>query len=328
MRRRDLLKLIPLITLPFAVQAQQAESMRRLFLILLNTETDPVGQARIAALRLGLQELGWSEGRNLQIHYRWGAGDPDRARAFAKEVVTQAPDLVVANGTAALAALHGAPSTIPIVFVGVTDPVRAGYVQSLGRPGGNITGFSTFEPEIGGKWLELLKEIDPNLKRVAGILDPDFGGFAAIWSAIQAMGPMLGLSVNEIEFRQPSDNIEAAIAAFAEEPSGALLVLPTAINNLHRERIIGSAAQLRLPAIYPFALYAASGGLISYGINSTEQFRQSASYVDRILRGEDPADLPVQGPTSFELVINLKTAKSLGIEIPPLLLTRADEVIE
>jgi putative tryptophan/tyrosine transport system substrate-binding protein len=279
MRRRDLLKLIPLITLPFAVQAQQAESMRRLFLILLNTETDPVGQARIAALRLGLQELGWSEGRNLQIHYRWGAGDPDRARAFAKEVVTQAPDLVVANGTAALAALHGAPSTIPIVFVGVTDPVRAGYVQSLGRPGGNITGFSTFEPEIGGKWLELLKEIDPNLKRVAGIL-------------------------------------------------GALLVLPTAINNLHRERIIGSAAQLRLPAIYPFALYAASGGLISYGINSTEQFRQSASYVDRILRGEDPADLPVQGPTSFELVINLKTAKSLGIEIPPFLLTRADEVIE
>jgi putative tryptophan/tyrosine transport system substrate-binding protein len=227
-----------------------------------------------------------------------------------------------------LTGLHQATRSIPIVFVAVTDPVGAGYVQSLARPGGNITGFSTFEPEIGGKWLELLKEIAPGLRRVAGILDPAFKGFAAVWRAVESTAPRFGLQVTTVALHDAKDDIESAVAAFAQEPGGGLIVLPTAINNVLRERIIALAARFRLPAIYPFRHYASDGGLICYGFESIDLWRRGASYVDRILKGEKPADLPVQAPVKYELAVNLKIARMLGLEIPPTLLARADEVIE
>jgi putative ABC transport system substrate-binding protein len=227
-----------------------------------------------------------------------------------------------------LSALRQATRSTPIVFVVVTDPVGAGYVESLARPGGNITGFSTFEPEIGSKWLELLKEVDPGVKRVAGILDPGFRGFATLWRAVETTGPRLGLAVSSLVLREASDDIESAVAKFAQEPGGGLIVLPTAINNNFRKRIFAAAERHRLPAIYPFRHYAVDGGLMSYGFDTPDLFRRGAAYVDRILKGEKPADLPVQAPTKFELVINLKAAKALGLGISPTLLLRADEVIE
>jgi putative tryptophan/tyrosine transport system substrate-binding protein len=242
--------------------------------------------------------------------------------------VSLAPDVILSNGSPALAALHRATRGIPVVFVVVVDPVGAGYVQSLARPGGNITGFSTFEPEIGSKWLELLKEARPDLRRVAGILDPNFRGFAAVWDAIEGMAPTLGLGVTKVALRDATDDIESTVAAFAQEPGGGLIVLPTAINNVSRDRIFSLAARHRLPAVYPFRHYATDGGLMSYGFDTPDLFRRGASYIDRILKGEKPADLPVQAPTKFEFVINLKTAKALGLTVPPTLLARADEVIE
>jgi putative ABC transport system substrate-binding protein len=314
---------------PLAARAQQQpDRMRRVAVIMVNAESDVQGQARVAAFRRGLRELGWIEGSNARIDFRWAAGDPARARVHASELVALAPDVIVANGSPAVAALHEATRSIPVVFVVVTDPVGAGYVQSLARPGGNITGFSTFEPEIGGKWLELLEEIAPGLERVGGILDPAFRGFAAVWHAIEGMAPKLGLELTTIVLRAPADDLESAIAAFAQKPRGALIVFPTAINNIQRDRIAALAARHRLPAVYPFALYATAGGLMSYGVDSVDLFRRGASYVDRILNGEKPADLPVQAPIKYELVINLKTAKALGLQVPPTLLARADEVIE
>jgi putative tryptophan/tyrosine transport system substrate-binding protein len=313
---------------PLAARAQQSERMRRIGMLVLYAEGDPTGQARVAAFREALQQLGWMEGRNLSIDYRWGIGGSDRARASAAEVMSLAPDAIVANGTPALTGLHQATRSIPIVFVAVTDPVGAGYVQSLARPGGNVTGFSTFEPEIGGKWLELLKEIAPNLTRVAGILDPAFKGFAAVWHAVESTAPQFGLQVTTVALHDIKDDFESTVAAFAEQPGGGLIVLPTAINNVVRERIIASAARFRLPAIYPFRHYASDGGLMCCGFESTDLWRRGASYVDRILKGEKPADLPVQAPTKYELVINLKMAKALGLQVPPTLLARADEVIE
>ena len=256
------------------------------------------------------------------------AGAPDRARAYAAELVALSPDAILANGTPALAALHRATSSIPVVFVVVTDPVGAGFVQSQARPGGNITGFSTFEPEIGGKWLELLKEITPSLRRVAGILDPAFKGFAAVWRAVESLAPRLGVQVASVSLRDATDDIESALALFAQEPGGGLIVLPTAINNIARDRIFSLAARHRLPTVYPFRHYATGGGLMSYGFDTPDLFRRGASYVDRILKGEKPTDLAVQAPTKYELVINLKTAKALGLTVPPTLLARADEVIE
>ena len=227
-----------------------------------------------------------------------------------------------------MTALHRATRTIPVVFVSVIDPVGAGYVQSLPLPGGNITGFSTFEPEIGGKWLELLKEIAPGLRRVAGILDPGFRGFAGVWGAIENMAPRFGLQTTSLLFHEPADDLESAVANFAQQPGGGLIVLPTALNAVQRNRISSLAARNRLPAIYAFRFYATDGGLMSYGIDTVDLFRRSASYVDRILKGEKPADLPVQAPTKFEMVINLKTAGALGLDVPPMLVARADEVIE
>ena len=330
MKRRDFITLLggAAVAWPLAVRAQQPERMRRIGVLVAYAESDPEAQARIAAFRQGLRELGWTEGRNLRMELGWGTGDPDRARTLATELISIAPDVIVAHGTPALTALYRATRTIPVVFVSVIDPVGAGYVQSLALPGGNITGFSTFEPEIGGKWLELLKEIAPGLSRVAGILDPGFKGFAGVWGAIENMAPRFGLEVKNLPFQAPTDDLESAVARFAREPGGGLIVLPTALNAVQRNRIISSAARGGLPAMYAFRFYATDGGLMSYGIDTVDLFRRSASYVDRILKGEKPSDLPVQAPTKFEMVINLKTAKALGLEIPDKLLALADEVIE
>lgn len=328
MRRREFIALLSgAAAWPFGARAQQSNRMRQIALMMANDESDPEGQVRVKDFRRGLQELGWTEGRNLRIEYRWAAG-PDRAPIYAAELVTLMPDVIVANGTPALAALHQATRSISIVFVVVVDPVGAGYVQSLGRPGANITGFSTFEPEMGTKWLELLKEMTPGLRRVAAISDPAFKGFAALLGAIESAAPKFGLEFTSVGFHERTDNIESAVAAFARVPAGGLIVLPTTLNNTHRERIFSAAGYHRLPALYPFRHYAVGGGLMSYGFDSVDLFRRGGSYVGRILMGENPADLPVQAPTKFELVINLKTAKAIGLTVPQTLLARADEVIE
>jgi ABC-type uncharacterized transport system substrate-binding protein len=328
MKRRQFLSITSSAVLasPLAALAQ-SDRVRRIAIMNTTAENDPESQARMSSFRRGLQDLGWTESRNLRIDYRWGAGDLTRAQAIANELLTLRPELIVANGSAALSALHQ-KTGIPVVFVVVVDPVGGGFVQSLARPGGTITGFSTFEPEIGGKWLELIMKIRPGIRRVAGILDPDFRGVARVWNAVERLGPKFDLEISTLAFRNPGDDIESAIGTFAQSAAAGLIVLPTAINNLHRDRIIGAAGRYRLPAIYPFALYARSGGLASYGIDAADLFRRSASYVDRILKGEKPADLPVQAPTKYELVINLRTAKVLGIAIPQSLQLQADELIQ
>ena len=329
MKRRNFITLLGgAAAWPVAARGQQPERMRRIGVLVAYAESDPEAQARIAAFRQGLRELGWTEGRNLRMELGWGTGDPDRARTLATELISLAPDVIVAHGTPALTALYRATRTIPVVFVSVIDPVGAGYVQSLAQPGGNITGFSTFEPEIGGKWLELLKEIAPGVSRVAGILDPGFKGFAGVWGAIENMAPRLGLQLKNLPFQAPTDDLESAVARFAQELGGGLIVLPTALNAVQRNRIFSSAARGGLPAMYAFRFYATDGGLMSYGIDTVDLFRRSASYVDRILKDEKPADLPVQAPTKLEMVINLKTARGLGLNVSPMLLARANEVIE
>ncbi len=330
MRRREIINVFGGVALawPFVLRAQQPGRIRWIGLMMANAEGDPEGQTRAAAFREGLRELGWSEGRNLRIDYRWAAGEPKRANAYARELVSLGPDVIVANGSPALDALHRATRTIPVVFVVVVDPVGAGYVRSLAQPGGNITGFSTFDPDIGGKWLELLQEISPSVKRVGIISDPAFRGFAALLREIERMAPSFGLKSTTLVFHEAIDDIEAAVAAFAREPGGALIVLPTAVNNIHRKRLFSLAARHRLPAIYPFRVYARDGGLMSYGFDPSELFRRGASYVSRILNGENPAKLPVQAPTKFELVINLKTANALSLRVPEVVLARAVEVIE
>ena len=329
MKRRNFITLLGgAAAWPVAARGQQPERMRRIGVLVAYAESDPEAQARIAAFRQGLRELGWTEGRNLRMELGWGTGDPDRARTLATELISLAPDVIVAHGTPALTALYRATRTIPVVFVSVIDPVGAGYVQSLAQPGGNITGFSTFEPEIGGKWLELLKEIAPGVSRVAGILDPGFKGFAGVWGAIENMAPRLGLQLTNLPFQAPTDDLESAVNRFAQELGGGLIVLPTALNAVQRNRIFSSAARGGLPAMYAFRFYATDGGLMSYGIDTVDLFRRSAFYVDRILKGEKPADLPVQAPTKFEMVINLKTARALGLNVSPMLLARADEVVE
>ena len=313
---------------PLVARAQQPGGMRRIGVVAAYPEQDPEAQVRVTAFRQALQGLGWTEGGNVVIEYRWGADDPNRARTFAAELTALKPDVILAHGTPAVTALRAATRTIPVVFVSVIDPVGAGYVQSLARPGGNITGFSTFEPEIGGKWLELLKEVAPDLKRVAVISDPAFKGFAGVWRTIETMAPRFGLWVTSISFQAPADDIESAIVAFAREAGGGLIVLPTAFIAAQRHRILPLAARDRLPAIYAFRFYVVDGGLMSYGIDTIELFRRGASYVDRILKGENVAELPVQAPVKFELVINLKTAKALGLDVPLHLQQIADEVIE
>jgi len=303
--------------------------MRRVGVLMNLASDDAEGQARLAAFHQGLQQLGWTVGRNVQIDYRWGAGNADYIRKFAAELVALAPDVILTTGAVALGPLQQVSRTVPIVFVNVTDPVGGGFVASLGRPGGNATGFTSIEYGMSGKWLELLKEIAPRVTRAAIIRDPTFASGIGQLGAIQSVAPSFGVEVSPIgvDVRDVS-GIERAITAFARSPNGGLIVTTNASAAVHRDLIIALAARHRLPAVYPYRYYVTRSGLISYGPNTIDQYRRAAGYVDRILKGEKPANLPVQEPVKYELVINLKTAKLLGLEVPPTLLARADEVIE
>ncbi len=327
MKRRDFIRLVGAAVLMRPQQAfAQQPPVRRIGVMLTNAEADVEGRSRLDALRQGLQKLGWTEPRNIHFDVRWGVGSLERARPLAAELVAAKCDVIVANGTPAVVALREANTTIPIVFAVVTDPVGAGFVKSPSRPGGNITGFSTFEPSMGIKWVELLKEVTPGLERVGCITDPAFPGFATVLQEIETSAPKLGLAVSRIVLRERSDDVEGHVAAFAAQPNGALIVFPTAINSVERRRIFGLAERHRLPAIYPFRHYALDGGLMAYGFDPTDLFLRSADYVDRILKGAKPADLPVQAPTQFDLVVNLTTAKALGLSLTPTLLARAETV--
>jgi len=313
---------------PLAARAQQADRMRRVGVLEARAADDREGQARLAAFLQGLQELGWTDGRNLRIDYRWAAADADRSRTYAAELVALAPDVILASASQSTAALLQTTRTVPIVFVNVVDPVGAGFVARLARPGGNATGFTPFEYSLSGKWLELLKEIAPNLTRIAILRDPAIATGIGQFAAIQAMAsPSLGVELSPIDVRD-GGKIERDIVALARESNGGLIVTASSGAVALRELIITLAARHRLPAVYPFRYFVTSGGLISYGPDPTDQFRRAAGYVDRILKGEKAADLPVQSPTKYELAINLKTANALGLTMPPSLLARADQVIE
>jgi ABC-type uncharacterized transport system substrate-binding protein len=312
---------------PVVARAQQRERVRRIGVFMPGVADDPEFEARNAALLQRLAELGWIVGRNVRIDYRWGGGDVERYRAIAAELVALAPDVVLALGSAIVSALQNATRNVPIVFANVTDPVGAGLVASLARPGGNITGFITSEFSFAGKWLELLKEIAPRLTRAAVMRDAAIGAQIALFGSIQSVAPSLGVELRPIDTRHAAE-IERAVTAFAGEPNGGLIAVSGARVLQHRDLLVALAARHRLPAVYPYRSHAMSGGLISYGSDQLDHVRRAAGYVDRILKGEKPADLPVQAPTKYELVINLKTAKALGLEVPPTLLARADEVIE
>jgi putative ABC transport system substrate-binding protein len=310
-----------------AARAQQGERVRRIGWLTSQAADDPVPQAYIAALLQGLQEFGWTVGRNVRIDYRWGAANAELKRRYAAELIALAPDVVVTTGDSNTGPLLQASRTVPIVFVLVPDPVGAGFVTSLARPGGNATGFMNFEFGMSGKWPELLKQIVPSVTRMAVLRDPSAGASMAQLGAIHAVAPSLRVEASPIDLRGAGE-IERAIAEFARTPHGGLIVLPSGLSSIHRELIIGLAARHRLPTVYPFRFFVEDGGLVCYGPDAIDQLRRAAGYVDRILKGEKPGDLPVQAPTKYELVINLKTAKTLGLEVPSTLLARADEVIE
>jgi putative tryptophan/tyrosine transport system substrate-binding protein len=310
---------------PFAVRAQQPGGMRRVGILMPLAADDSYDQARLAAFLQGLQEAGWSVGRNLRIDTRWG-GNFDRIRKSAMELVALAPDVILTIGTNSAIALQQASRTVPVVFTAVTDPVGGGLVESLARPGGNMTGFAMIGFVTGAKWLELLKEIAPGVRRAAILRDTSPAGVGT-FAAIQAVAPSLGLDASPVGAQDEGD-IERAITAFTRSANGGLIVVPNNTTIVHRKLIIALAAKLYLPAVYGYRLFVTEGGLISYGPDIVDQCRRAASYADRILKGEQAANLPVQEPTKFELVINLKTAKALGFEVPPTLLARADEVIE
>jgi putative tryptophan/tyrosine transport system substrate-binding protein len=326
MKRREFIMLLGGVAAsPLAARAQQ-ERMRRVGVLTYWTADDAEGQARLAAFAQALKQLGWSEGRNLGIDTRWAtANDIHR---HAAELVALAPDvLVAATGTATVAALRQATRTVPIVFVTVIDPVGAGFVVTLARPGGNATGFTNYEYGMSGKWLELLKEIAPRVTRAAVLRDPAVASGIGQFGAVQAVAPSLGVELSPVDVRD-ADEIERAVTQFARGSNGGLIVTGSAAAIVHRELIAMLAARHRLPAVYPARFSVTAGGLISYGPDLLDQFRRAAGYVDRILKGEKPADLPVQAPTKYELVVNLKTAKALGLDIPTSVLARADEVIE
>jgi|RhiMetdeSRZDD1v2_1073273.scaffolds.fasta_scaffold20668_8 ABC-type uncharacterized transport system substrate-binding protein len=328
MRRREFITLLGAAAAwPLAARAQQPGKMPRVGMLLAFAESDPTMQARLAAFRQGLAELGWNEGRNVRIDYRFAGSDIERFRVHAAELIALAPDIMFAHSNPGLAALRQENRTIPTVFVQVADPVGSGFIDSLARPGGNATGFTNFEPATGGKWVEILKEIAPGVSRTAVLMHPETAANVALFRAAEAAGPLLGVTVAAVGVREAA-GIEQAITSFAREPNGGLIALPHVVTAGHRELIARLAIEHRLPAVGAFGFMATSGGLISYGIDVIDLFRRSAAYVDRILRGEKPANLPVQAPVKFELVINLKTAKALGLTVPATLLARADEVIE
>ena len=312
---------------PLVAHAQQAERMRRIGVLMSRAADDPQAQARLAAFQQALQQLGWSDGRNVRIDIRWHENDADRARRYAQELVALAPDILLADATVSVTALLHVTRNLPIVFAQVADPVGAGFVARLARPGGNITGFANFEYAIGAKWLELLKQIAPHVTRVALIYDPVNPEWKAFLPVIEAAAKAFGVQVSISAVRDAAE-IERAIEEFTREPNGGLIPLPGPLMAVHRDLIISLATRHRLPNVYSFRYYPIGGGLASYGTDNIELYRSAASYVARILKGEKPGDLPVQQATKFELVINLKTAKALGLDIPPTLLARADEVIE
>jgi putative ABC transport system substrate-binding protein len=327
MRRRAFITLLggAAVSWPLAARAQQGERMRRIGVLMHTTADEPESQARVAAFLQGLQEVGWSVGRNVRIDYRWSAADRGRLGKYAAELVALSPDVILAGVRGTASALQQASRTIPIVFAQGIDPVGAGNVESPARPGGNATGFTQFEYSLSGKWLELLKEVVPGVTRTAVVRDSDGAAGIGQWAVIQALAS--GVELSPIDLREDGE-VERRIAAFARAPNGGLIVTVSSAATIRRDLIVTLATRYRLPAVYPYRFYAAAGGLISYGPDLVEPYRRAAGYVDRILKGEKPADLPVQAPTRYQLVINLKTAKALGIEIPPTLLARADEVIE
>jgi putative ABC transport system substrate-binding protein len=329
LKRRQLITLLggAAVGWPLAARAQQGERMRRIGVLMALAADDPEGQARLTAFVQGLQELGWTDGRNVRIDYRWPAGDAERTRRYATELAALAPDVILAGAGAVVPSLLQATRTVPIVFTQTPDPVGAGFVNSLARPGGNATGFLLYEYGISAKWLELLKEIAPRVTRAAVIRDAAIASGTGQWGAIQTAAPSVGMEVSPINMSSAGE-IERAIVAFARSSNGGLIVTASALAVVHRDLIVTLAARHKLPAVYSSRFFVAAGGLISYGPDSIDPHRRAAGYVDRILKGEKPADLPVQAPTKYELAINLKTARALGLDVPPPLLARADEVIE
>ena len=329
MRRREFIALVGggAAAWPLTARAQQSERVRGIGVLLPATADDAEYQARVGAFQQALALLGWTIGRNVRIDIRWATANAAEIRRHAVELATLAPDVILAHGTSTVGPLLQATRTVPIVFPVVSDPVAAGFIDSLARPGGNATGFMTNEYSMGGKWLELLKQIAPGVTRTAVFRDPAQGSGNSQFAAIQTVAPSLRVEVTPVNMRDPGE-IERAVAAFARSPNGGLVVTTGGAAEAHRDLIIALAARHKLPAIYYARFYVTSGGLISYGPDYPDQYRRAAGYVDRILKGEKPADLPVQAPTRYELAINLKTAKALGIEVPPMLLATADEVIE
>jgi putative ABC transport system substrate-binding protein len=329
MRRREFMTMAggAAIAWPVAVSAQSTDRVRRIGVLASGVTTDPDADP-VKAFVQALEGLGWTDGGNVGIYYRWDTGDADRRRSYAAELARLALDAIVTLGTPGLVATARETRTIPIVFMSVSDPVGLGFVASLAHPGGNITGFANFAPAIGGKWLELLKEIAPGVTRVALLFNPETAPFnASILRSLEVAAPSFAVQVSAATVHDPAE-LEGAIAVIAREPGGGLIVGPDNFTSQHRERITALAARHRLPAVYPLRVFARSGGLLVYGVDLVEQARQAAAYVDRILKGAKPSDLPVQAPTKFELIVNLKTAKALGLAIPQSILARADEVIE
>jgi ABC-type uncharacterized transport system substrate-binding protein len=328
MKRREFITLLGgAAAWPLAARAEVPERIRRVGVLNFLAADDPDASPRVAAFAQALQKLGWLDGRNIQIDYRWGGGDLDRSRSYAAELLALAPDVILVSSGSALAVLQSITRTVPIVFVSVSDPVGAGYVASLARPGGNTTGFTLFEYGTIGKWLELLKQIAPAMTRAAVIRDPSITSGTAQFAAIQAVAPSLGVELTPIDARDDG-GIEQTITVLTRQASCGLIVTASPSAFRRRELIVALAAKHQLPAVYPVRLYVANGGLISYGPDEIDQYRRAADYIDRILKGEKPANLPVQHPTKLDLVINLKTARALGLELPPTVLARADEVIE
>jgi putative ABC transport system substrate-binding protein len=330
MKRREFITLLggAAVAWPLATRAQQPDRMRRIGVLMSFAENDPEGKVRATVFERALQELGWTGGRNIRIDYRWAPGDVEQTRAAAAELLRLAPDMILAHATQATAALQRATRTVPVVFVAVSEPVAQGFVQSLAHPGGNITGFTNLEPTLGAKWLELLKEIAPRVTRVAVLYNPNTAPYATLFSrSAEVVAQKMAVELTAAPVHEPAE-IESALSMLGREPGGGLIIAPDPFTSARRKLIFDLAARYRVPAISAFRYLSNEGGLVSYGVDVRDQFRQAAAYVDQILRGGKPADLPVQQPTKFELVINLKTAKALGLDVPSTLLARADEVIE
>ena len=327
MHRRSFITAFGLVFWTGAPRAQLSAPVRKLGLIMPSRAGDPYGQQLHQTLTAALGQLGWVEGVNISLMTRWSGGEPELAQQYAKELVSAEPDLILAGSTIGLDAARLATSTIPIVFVGVSDPVAAGFIDSLAKPNGNITGFTSFDVETGGKWLEILRSIIPATRRIGVLMDPDYPGYVTRWAGISNLGTTLRVELSQVAIRAGAD-LEKAVSEFAKEPNRGLVVLSSALTSANSRLIIELVQKYRLPTIYPFSFFVRQGGLISYGLNSRDLYSRSAGYVDRILKGAKPADLPVQRPTKYEMFVNLSTARALGLTIPDKLLQMADEVIE